>query len=532
MSRGWMCHINTRLLPIKAHYFFFFGAMGGVMPFLPVLAKNLGIPSTALGLVYTVLPFCVFFSKPLFGFITDLFRNIKLIVFLLVCVTSLGYFSVVFLSPIDNVKWKHVDIQCQDIGKSISLRPYEYDRRCLRDNLKKSINAKLRFMPCDRNDSRILQGKVSIWKPKNATEEDSVQPTAQLWLEFTLDSNFSCDCIKNGSSALKSPKIRSCLLGDSVYKTYQFWGFAILVVIGGTGSAAVFCLSDAACYEVLGDRSDLYGRQRMWATISWGCVTLLAGFCDDIATGKSDNMNYVPGFFLMISLVAIDLVLLVKIKLSKANFSSNICQDLGQIFSSCHTVAFATCVYIIGSLTGLIWNYQFWYLEDLGATRTLMGLCVAVQCIIAEMPFFFFAGWFIKTFGYFTCIIGSFIAFAIRLGLYSILQNPWLVLPIEIFHGVSFAIFYSSMTGYASDNAPPGTEATMMGILGGLFEGLGVATGSLLGGVGFDKIGGRQTFRIAAMVSSLCVPSLIIVLLILKKLRPKDRVAVPSSIKN
>ncbi|GBM03867.1 Major facilitator superfamily domain-containing protein 6 [Araneus ventricosus] len=531
MSKGRMCHVNMRLFPIKAHYFFFFGAMGGVMPFMPVLAKNLGITSTALGLVYTVLPFCVFFSKPLFGFITDFFRNIKLIVFVLVCVTSVGYFSIRFLRPIDSVKWKHVDAQCQDNEKSISVRPYEYDRRCLRDVLKKNANAKLRFVPCDRNNSHILQGKVSIWKSKNGTAKESVESSGPLWLEFAPDSNFSCDCIKNGSSALKSVKIRSCLSGDSVYKTYQFWVFTILVVIGGTGSATVFCLSDAACYEVLGERSDLYGRQRMWATISWGCVTLLAGFCDDIATGKSDNTNYDPGFFLMVALVFVDLALLWKIKLTKANFSLNICQDIGKIFSSCHTVAFATCVYVIGALTGLIWNYQFWYLEDLGATRTLMGLCVAVQCLIAEVPFFFFAGWFIKTFGYFTCIIGSFLAFTVRLFLYSILQNPWTVLPIEIFHGVSFAVFYSSMTGYASDNAPPGTEATMMGILGGLFEGLGVATGSLLGGVGFDRIGGRQTFLIAAMVSSFCVPSLILVLLLLKKLHPKDRVAVPSSTK-
>ncbi|GBM03828.1 Major facilitator superfamily domain-containing protein 6-A [Araneus ventricosus] len=524
MSEGKLCLVNRRLLPIKAHYFFFFGAMGGVMPFMPVLAKNLGINSTAVGLVYTVLPFCVFFSKPLFGFITDLFRNIKLIVFLLVCATSVGYFSVIFLPHIDNVKWTRVDVQCQDIGESISVLPYEYDMRCLRDVLKQRVDGELSFMPCDNNSSLNLRGKVSIEQLANTTTEESADSIDTFRLEFTPNSNSSCECIRNGSSTLKSVKMSSCLLGDnvSVYKTYQFWVFTILAVIGGTGSATVFCLSDAACYEVLGEHSELYGRQRLWATISWGCATLLAGFFNDIATGNSDTTNYAPGFYLMLALVAIDLLLLLKIKLTKANFSVNICRDIGQIFSSCHTVAFATCVYIIGGLTGLIWNYQFWYLEDLGATQTLMGLCVAVQCLIAEMPFFFFAGWFIKTFGYFACIIGSFAAFTLRLGLYYILENPWLILPIEILHGLTFAVFYASMTGYASDNAPPGTEATMMGILGGLFEGLGVATGSLLGGVGFDRIGGRRTFLVAATISFFCIPSLALVLFILKKLRPKS----------
>ncbi|GIY62604.1 major facilitator superfamily domain-containing protein 6-A [Caerostris darwini] len=200
--------------------------------------------------------------------------------------------------------------------------------------------------------------------------------------------------------------------------------------------------------------------------------------------------------------------------------SLSICKDIGKIFSSCETVAFAGAVYIIGGLTGLIWNYQFWFLEDLGASQLLMGLCVAVQCLAAEMPFFFFfAGWFIKTFGYFNCVIGSFVAFTLRLGLYYILVNPWMILPIEMLHGVTFAVFYASMTGYASHSAPPGTEATMMGILGGLFEGLGVATGSLLGGVGFDRLGSRQTFLVAATISMVCAPTLAIIQWVLRRLR-------------
>lgn len=510
------CRVNMQLLPIKAHYFFFFGAMGGVMPFMPVLAKNLGINSTAVGLVYTVLPFCVFFSKPLFGFVTDLLGNIRLIVLLLVGATSVGYFSVIFLPPID--KWTPVDVQCADIGQPVPVLPHGYDARCLKGLLQQSADAELSLMLCGENVSQILHGKVGVGKLENATAEAPSNSSDSLWLGFTPDSNFSCECVR--SSALKS----SCLEGDSasVYRTYQFWAFTVLAVIGGTGSATVFCLSDAACYEVLGENSQLYGRQRLWATISWGCATLLAGLFNDIATGKSDTTNYAPGFYLMLVLVAVDFVLLLKIKLTKANFSLSICQDIGKIFSSCHTVAFATCVYIVGGLTGLIWNYQFWFLEDLGATQTLMGLTVAVQCLVAEMPFFFFAGWFIRTFGYFTCVIGSFAAFTLRLGLYYVLENPWLILPIEVLHGQTFAVFYACMTGYASSNAPPGTEATMMGILGGLFEGLGVATGSLLGGLGFDRIGGRHTFLVAATISFFCIPSLALVLFVLKKLRPKS----------
>lgn len=513
------CPINLRLLPIKSHYFFFFGAMGGVIPFMPVLAKGLGINATAVGLIYTVLPFCVFFSKPIFGYITDYFQNIKRIVFLLVCVTTATYMSVIFLPSIDNIKWTQVQVQCEPQSELLSIFTSKYDQKCLKDSLKHIEVGELNLKPCDSNSSINLLGKVSI-----GNINESLFSNDTIWLKFQPDTNFSCDCIADNSSALKCASINSCVLNGSavsVYRTYQFWVFTLLAVISGTGAATVFCLSDAACYEVLGERTELYGRQRMWATMSWGAATLLAGFFNDIATGDSSVTNYAPGFYLMLALVVIDLILLLKIQLTKANFSLNIWSDVGKIFSSCETVCFATAVYIIGALTGLIWNYQFWFLQDLGATQTLMGLCVAVQCLVAEVPFFFFAGWFIKTFGYFNCLTGSFVAFTLRLGLYYILENPWMVLPIEVLHGLTFAVFYASMTGYASQNAPPGTEATMMGILGGLFEGLGVASGSLLGGVGFDKLGGRKTFLVAAVVSAICAPSLAIITIIQKRLIPK-----------
>ncbi|GBM03868.1 Major facilitator superfamily domain-containing protein 6-B [Araneus ventricosus] len=514
------CRVNLSLLPIKFHYFFFFGGMGGVMPFMPVLAKGLGISAMAVGIAFTVTPFCVLFSKPLFGYITDFFQNIKLVVFLLVCVTSLSYISVIFLPTIDDTKWIRVKIQCKSLENSMYLLSSQYDGTCLRGSLTTELNGELSFVPCYANTSQVYSGKVSLENLMNESHLIAFESNVSMRLKFAPDSNLSCDCIKDNSSVFSSAKINSCFVEEdnkSVYKTYQFWVFTLLAVISGTGAATVFCLSDTACYEVLGERSDLYGKQRLWATISWGIATLVAGFLNDLATGDSNVANFSPGFYLMLALVTVDLLLLLKIKLTKANLSLHICQDIGKIFSSTETIAFACAVYIIGALTGLLWNYEFWFLQDLGATQTLMGLCIAVQCLVAEVPFFFFSGWLIKIFGHFYCIIGTFAAFAVRLGLYYVLEDPWLVLPIEALHGITFGVFYASMTGYASDSSPPGTEATMMGILGGLYEGLGVATGSLLGGVGFDKLGGRQTFLIAAAVSMFSLLILSMVLFVLKK---------------
>lgn len=51
--------------------------------------------------------------------------------------------------------------------------------------------------------------------------------------------------------------------------------------------------------------------------------------------------------------------------------------------------------------------------------------------------------------------------FGIRLILYSILSNPWWVLPIEFMQGITFGIFYAAMATYANIVAPSGTAATL-----------------------------------------------------------------------
>ncbi|KAG8223484.1 hypothetical protein J437_LFUL004952 [Ladona fulva] len=65
------------------------------------------------------------------------------------------------------------------------------------------------------------------------------------------------------------------------------------------------------------------------------------------------------------------------------------------------------------------------------------------------------------------------LAFGVRMILYSFLVNPWYALPIELLNGLTFGLAYSTMASYASIVAPPGTEATVQGLVGATFEGVG-----------------------------------------------------------
>lgn len=65
------------------------------------------------------------------------------------------------------------------------------------------------------------------------------------------------------------------------------------------------------------------------------------------------------------------------------------------------------------------------------------------------------------------------VAFGVRFVSYHFLTNPWWILPIEVLNGVSFGLFYATMTTYANALTPPGLEGTMQGIVSAAFEGIG-----------------------------------------------------------
>lgn len=151
--------------------------------------------------------------------------------------------------------------------------------------------------------------------------------------------------------------------------------------------------------------------------------------------------------------------------------SASIIRDIGRLLARTRIVIFMIWCILMGMCTAMLWQFLFWHLEDLatsysgsGATswiKTLEGLVMGIQCLGGELPFFFLSGWILKRVGHIHCMTLVLLGVGIRFMLYSVLVNPWWVLPIELMNGVTFGLFYATMASYASIVAPPGTEATV-----------------------------------------------------------------------
>ncbi|XP_072393299.1 major facilitator superfamily domain-containing protein 6-A [Diabrotica undecimpunctata] len=523
--------MNKELLPMKAHYFLWNAGTSPVTPFLSSYARQLGLSSVVVGFIYTVLPISGMLAKPIFGSIADRFHCQK-ILFLGAQLLTAAAFLAVFYSPkIETVR--NVEMSCYNSTTSFVFHSTESIDKCFLDPIKADRKWDKCEMSCGVRDPATLCDKWSIEEYCHPDYSKQISFTALVPKHETTLSNssliFKIDNItlSNGTtfsppcSETSTPFLSTCQINcedyslnemitetsvsdEEAYGLYQFWCVLIFMVIGWVGQAVVVSVGDAICFELLGDKPSHYGYQRLWGSLGWGIIAAIVGIVIDLSSRGKSQKDYTAAFYMAAIFIVLDFFTSIKISYSQKKVSTNICRDVALLLFNIRIIVFILWCISVGICTGLMWQFQFWLVEDLaknqGCTgmvyvKTLEGLIQGVQTVLGEAPFFFFSGIIIKKLGHVNTMSLVLFAVGIRFLLYSVIPNPWYFLPIEISNGLTFGLFFACMASYASIVAPSGTEATMQGLVGAVFEGIGVSAGSYLGGYCYQHFGGPLTFR-------------------------------------
>jgi MFS family permease len=526
--------INMKFLPLKAHYFSFFGAGGPFVPYIPIIAKQLGLSAVAVGLLFTVIPVLGTIGKPLMGAVADRYqcqRGLYIAsVFIGVCsflvipwIPKIQQDSVVDLVGTNetfiricsevqtdrcgsdkSASWANFTHSTCKLHCLMSPQKMEYicdswndEPYCFNSTTENAIDGlrfhtQLRPTDVEREEGCLM---VKIHKMLlNHTEWKSPLTTGNE----TFTCSAKCD---EGwmSEVLPQPKLDD----EELPYIYQFWLFFIFIVIGRTAMHIGVSLSDAICFNILDDKKAEYGKQRVWGSVGWGIFSVIAGLLVDWVSRGKMAKDFTPNYVLMACIFTFNIYIATKLKANKTKQSSNIFKDVGGLFKDVKICIFMLWITFNGICTALVWNFLLWYMEDLADAQgcetrallqTMQGLAMGVQCFLGELPFFFLSGWFLKKLGHIHTMSLVLFCFGIKFLLYSIATSPWHILPIETMCGLTFSVFYATMTSYASIVSPPGTEATMQGIVGAVFEGVGSSIGSLIGGILLNKMSGARVF--------------------------------------
>ena len=117
-------------------------------------------------------------------------------------------------------------------------------------------------------------------------------------------------------------------------------------------------------------------------------------------------------------------------------------------------------VFVVGTSSGVIENFAYVRMREVGGTGKEMGLSRLVSSM-AGAPMFWFSGPLTKALGADRVLILSLCSYVVRFIIYAAMRNPYHGLPAEALRGVTFAAFWSTSTIYAHRVSPPGVHATM-----------------------------------------------------------------------
>lgn len=374
----------------------------------------------------------------------------------------------------------------------------------------------------------------------------------------------------------------------------------IMVFVTALFNAPVKSLLDTMVMDQLHDPSASYGKLRLWGQLGFGLGGSSAGMLLSRSTNRNVEWNDViarswvyemssslpkiaivilenldrfwqtiTGYkllFLVHAALSIPTWILIQVfhrtnkdKLNKQNIANlkksiitkkinkaskksavatvSVMEGLKLLITNNDAMLFFFLVFVVGISSGVIENFAYVRIREVGGTGKEMGLSRLVSSI-AGAPMFWFSGPLTEALGADRVLILSLFSYVIRFVIYATMKNPYQGLPAEALRGITFAAFWSTGTVYAHRVAPSGMQATMLMFLNAMYGGLGQSLGAIIGGRLQYKVGTVRTFYYAA-IFDLCFVILVVSYLSLspegnssfKNPKPIEaKVAVPMSL--
>ena len=278
----------------------------------------------------------------------------------------------------------------------------------------------------------------------------------------------------------------------------QFLIIAILIGIDALISSGLDPVSSNLANNVAERYDDAgYGSIRLWGSLGWTIVTALAG---RMIQTLGMYLAFV-GYALGMALSALTLFLLPKDDLphgdaAPAIIPANMREVIVTIRNSPRLMSLVVGLGISWLLSSGLYQFEAIFLDELGATETLIGLANALNAAV-ELPGMLWAdrlmrsrspGWLLR------------VAFLLAAGrMIAILAFPTvpMIMVMRLVLGLQFSFFAVGVIGYITTFTDRGYRVTTLALITITLRNLVSMVGNPLSGLVFDAVGAYWLYAIA-----------------------------------
>ena len=430
------------LMLIRVLFLLYYGSLGSLMPYLPVYYHSLGHGGQIIGMLGAVKPLTTFLVAPIWGALSDGSSNPFLILKLTFVISLVGQLAVSFSHD-------HLYIMFMVFLTALFNAP---------------VKSLLDSMVMDHLHHRSTYGRLRLWGQ----------------LGFGLGSSGMGYLL----SKSKNVDWKDTFFSESFEAKLQKYPALISVVLKW---ASQF-------WQSLTEFKLLFFAHAALSLPTWICIRQFQKLDAEAKIGEGEKAikNNSKS---------------VEKKASEAPASAehlSVGRGLSLVFRNPDALLFFFLVLVVGVSSGLIENFAYVRIREVGGTGKEMGISRLVSSL-AGAPMFWFSGPLSKALGVDRVLVVSLLNYVLRFLIYSMMRNPYHGLPAEALRGLTFAAFWSSCTIYAHKVSPPGLHATMLMLLNALYGGLGQSLGAILGGKMQHAMGTVKTFYFAAAADAVFV---------------------------
>ena len=293
-------------------------------------------------------------------------------------------------------------------------------------------------------------------------------------------------------------------------------GLLILVSLHKLIGEHAFPIMDASTVSACGDR---YGPIRLWGAIGFGAAALGGGSLISMSGSPNARSNFVTAFGFASAMQLISLPMVLKLDFSSLQGGGSAAAKdpsaptgvaaLAKVVSSAKMLFFTVIVFLSGCSGSLIDTFLNVHLGSMGASGLLMGVARMLTCA-AEVPFFRVSGKVLDVLGVSGSIASAQVAYLLRFLWYINLRSIsklgpwglWAILPVELLHGLTFAVNWSAITTHCVRVAPPGMVGTTQQLISTVHWGLAQGVGAAVGGRVLARTSGERMYQMGALIAA------------------------------
>ncbi|CAF1277284.1 unnamed protein product [Rotaria sp. Silwood1] len=508
--------VHSYYILLKAHYFLFFSAFGIIYPILNITLRSRGLSNIELSYINIIIPFLVFFTNPLLGFIADHSRRYLFTFNFVLAIVTIVYAGIFILPTIklyniqaninNDKQYGYILNFCasQDVAIKCASRSQcgcSYQANCTLIN---SLNyehynqMKTFFFTFSMN-SKSLNKEIN-----NEIHTDTCGikyriPVDHNIKQYIQNSSFDLFPSMDISSELAICEI-TCSIAHFCYGSRypnqigSILLYSLLFIIGTNLLSNAVPIGASIGFANL-NRPELFGQQRVYGTIGFGVSAFVAS-----RVYEYFQTNFV--YIIMFSITTIICMIVTSFihiqpnkHISNTISNENIIEEKQTIkkkkfhralfellilFKKIDIIIFLCLVFIWGMSYAALDPYLYLYIDELAPcqSHSIVGW-MSLVAALSEVSAFFLAGRILKLLGTNLSSIIIFLAFSIRFGGFYFIQKPYFFILMETMHFFNFGILYVLITQKADSIAPPGLSGTLQGVALGILFGLGRGIGLL-----------------------------------------------------